>query len=301
KENTVTPGPPAPGFGTISVASLLSSLAPPMQSYSVDAVNGGFFTTSQGTKVIIPPNAFQTQSGQSLNGSLRIQFKDLYKKSDMLFSDMPTTMNTGAPLKSAGEFFIRVFSGAQVVIPAPGKKITITQPANGPVDHNMTAFANQLDTTGLQPVWVSAPLDSVTFTPTDYVFNMYGSYSSTPDSGSWCNSDNSGYFGAYPQTSLILTSTDNYPTYQTTVFLIFKNLNSMVHVYCDNYTNMGLSSFTYMYAPSGLQCTVVAVGSSNGQIFSSFTPITIGNNQTVNFKMSPTTSAAFKAAVKALD
>ena len=70
----------------------------------------------------------------------------------------------------------------------------------------------------------------------------------------------------------------------------------MVHVY-----NYGTNTFPYLYAPQGLQCTVVAVGVKGGTVYSSFTPITITSNQTVNFSMTATTTAAFESALTALN
>ncbi|MGP8213998.1 MAG: hypothetical protein ACLQQ4_00400 [Bacteroidia bacterium] len=93
-----------------------------------------------------------------------------------------------------------------------------------------------------------------------------------------------------------MQETDNPANYNTYVFLVFKNINSMVHVYQGTgYT------FPYAYAPVGLQCTVVAVGIKGGKVYSSFTPITISANETVNFTLSETTTAQFKTQLKALN
>jgi hypothetical protein len=51
----------------------------------------------------------------------------------------------------------------------------------------------------------------------------------------------------------------------------------------------------------GLECTVVAVGVKDKTLYSSFTPITISNNQIVNFTLSSTTTTAFIAQLKLLN
>ena len=70
----------------------------------------------------------------------------------------------------------------------------------------------------------------------------------------------------------------------------------MVHVY-----NSGYENFKYNYAPQGVQCTVVAVGFKGNTLYASYTPITIGTNQTVLFTLSPTTTSAFVAQIRTLD
>ena len=124
---------------------------------------------------------------------------------------------------------------------------------------------------------------------------MY-SFSSSNISGTWCNSDNSDYFSNYSQTNLTLHANDNPSDFNTDIFLVFKNVNSMVHVYKTTTTD-----FIYNFAPKGLECTMVAVGVKNNKLYSSFIPITIGSNQTVNFSLSVTTTDDFKKALKALD
>jgi len=102
-----------------------------------------------------------------------------------------------------------------------------------------------------------------------------------------------------PQTTLSLRPTDNADSFHTDVFLVFKTINSMVHVYRGY--NLTFQEFPYNYAPVGLACTVVAIGIKNGVLYSSFTPITISNNQIVNFTLSSTTTDAFIAQLKSLN
>ena len=268
------------------------------QHYTVDAVAGGSFTTPQGTVVTIAPNSFQTQAFVPVTGSVDIDFKDIYKKSDMLMSFVPTITYYGAPIKSGGEFYIKASQGGSALVLTGLKPILVAQPLNGKaVDTVMRPMVRVQDTighgqTGL--IWAINGTDTVRNSPSGYVFSLY-TFANPPDSGSWCNSDNPYYFSAYTQGTLTLTETDT-AQYGTAVFLVFSGINSMVHVY-----NGTGSTFPYNYAPIGLQCTVVAVGTKGGKLYSSFTPITISNNQTVNFSLSPTTTDAFKSSLQQLD
>jgi hypothetical protein len=263
-----------------------------LQNYSVDAAMGGAFTTPQGTVISIPPNAFTDPSGNIITGKVDIEFKDIYKKSDMLLSFMPTD-SYGWPLKSAGEFFIRAKSNNTPVKIAPQQKIQVNQPLNNnQVDSGMgmMPFFRQ-DSVGWR---MDSANTSLEFSASSYIFSLY-QFSSPLDSGTWCNSDNPYYFGRYTTTSLTIHENDAIQTYGTDVFLLFKNVNSMVHVYRDG------TDFPYQFAPLGLDCTIVAVGVKDKKLYSAFIPITIGNNQTVKFSLNQTTTDDFKAQLNLLN
>ncbi|HMT28332.1 MAG TPA: hypothetical protein PKD91_03525 [Bacteroidia bacterium] len=283
-----------------STSQFLAANAVPLQTFVINATTGGTFTTSQGTEVIIPANAFITQSGSPVTGSVQIKFKDVYKKSDMLFDKLSTHMLFGGPIKSAGMFFIKAGQGSQEVILDAGKKITVNQPLNGlPLDTQMVALDMARDS--IDVGWVfppmgtpSNPANSIIYTATDYVFSFY-QFSTPLDSGTWCNSDNPGYFSGNPITTLTLNPLDNANTFQTDVFLLFNNVNSMIHVYRSGAT------FKYYYAPQGSQCTMVAVGVKDGKLYASFKPVTITNNLTVNFTLTETTLDLFKTQLNLLN
>jgi hypothetical protein len=296
KKEKVDDNMPATSTSTTysSVKDFLSRNESKIQVFTINGNSGGSFTTVQGTIVNIPANAFITQTGGAVTGNVKIEFKDIYKKNEMLLSDMPTQTADGRMLKSGGEFFIKASINNSAVVLDSGKKISIEQPFQEAVgDQGMVPFIALQDTIGQG--WWPAPQDSITLTTSSYIFALY-SFSNPADSGTWCNSDNQAYFNSYTQTSLTIHSNDDPSLFSTDVFLVFSNINSMIHVY-----SYGTNDFPYDYAPVGLQCTVVAIGAKDGKLFSSFTPITISTNQVVNFTLAATTDAAFKAQLNALN
>ncbi|MBK7667690.1 MAG: hypothetical protein IPJ32_10320 [Sphingobacteriaceae bacterium] len=226
----------------------------------------------------------------------------------MLFSDIPTINNSGELLKSGGEFWINATSNNAALKVRSAAPITIKQPLNGLLqDTAMRPFILGLDA-NLAPQWninnnsVANPFftTSLSSSPNQYIFTLYGNLTSSLSAGTWCNSDNPNYFKAFTQSTITAHSTTSLTGYQTDVFLIFKNnISCMIHVYKASPTN--IDDFPYKYAPIGLQCTMVAVAVKNGNVYSSFVPITISAGQTVNFTLSQTTTDDFKAAVNALN
>jgi len=265
---------------------------------SISASSGGTFTTTQGTIVKVPANAFIDNSGNIVTGIVDVEFKDIYLKSDMLMNDKPTVTFWGTPLKSGGEFFIRAKSGNVAVNLNGANPIIIVQPA-AKVDSAMVPFLGNVNAGVL--AWGDSVQGQATLKDSvaNYIFSLYR-FNYPADSGTWCNSDNSTYFSAYPQTTLTLHANDVVDSFRTEVFLVFTGINSMVHVY-RSYTPTNSQDFPYNYAPVGLSCTVVAIGVRNGHLYSSFTPITISNNLTTSFTLNQITTAAFMTQLKTLN
>lgn len=273
-----------------------------MQTFRFDAAAGGSFVTTQNTTISIPGNAFSQATGE-----VTLEFKDIYKKSDMLLSNMTTDMVGGKPLKSGGEFYIKASKDGVALTIAADKKIFVLQPVYAVADGEMKAFvAIKEQPEDNQKAWVDSETDTVTIlkgSPTNtltaplqmYVYSLY-KFTPPSDSGTWCNSDNSQYFAAFTQTALNIRV--NQKGYVADLFLCFKDVNSMVHVYPAN--NIG-DDFKYAYAPVGLSATIVALAAHEGKIYASFTPITISSNQTVNIDLTETTTQDFKTKLKALD
>jgi hypothetical protein len=279
-----------------SVADFYKENCVKTQKYTVNGVTGGNFTTPNGTTVTIPANCFVTAGNGPVTGNVTIHFKDIYSQSDMLLSDVPTNFFDGTPLKSGGEFFINALVGDSALQIAPGMKIDIEQPLNGLVqDTAMKAMVLLPDTMQAGNIaaggWFINQVNNVQSTPSSYIFSLY-QFSGTNGAGTWCNSDNPSYFQSYTNTTLTVNSINGY---DMDVFLIFKNVNSMVHVY------QGGGNYPYVYAPVGLECTVVAIGMKDQKLHASFSPVTITNSLSVNPSFEEMTTEDFKEKLSKLN
>ncbi len=95
---------------------------------------------------------------------------------------------------------------------------------------------------------------------------------------------------------MTMTATDNVSDYGTNLYLIFSSVNTVIRI--NSFVN---NPFIYQYAPTGLNCTLVAIGYKDGKLYSALKPIAIANNTNVSFTLSETTDQAFKDAVNALN
>lgn len=290
---TTWSNPTIPHYGSMKDFYALNAVK--SQAFSVDGATGTTITTSQGTVITIPANAFVTLGGNPVTGPVNIEYKEIYKKSDMLFSDKPTILFDGRPLKSGGEFFMKATSNGDAVQLAPGYHITVEQPLNGfPFDPGMSAFTALTDTFRWVPANNAGAIDSAG-SLTGYIYQLF-TFNPPEDSGTWYNCDSPTPFNSYSLTTLTLHANEDPQLYGTDVFLIFSEVNSMVHIY-----SSGANDYPYQYAPEGMNCTAVAVGVRDSILYCSFTPITIGTNQTVNCSLHPTTDAAFQQQMDALN
>lgn len=288
---------PGPESGTYSsLNNFYVQNGVPLQTYNINGTTGGTFTSPQGTVVIIPPNAFITQAGAPVPGNVIVEFKDIYKKSDMLLSDKTTNMYWGRALKSGGEFFIKAISGGSPVLLASGKKITANQPASltGDVDTTMGAYVLLQDSAAGLGNWYGSQYNNVVSTAYSYVYSLF-QFSQPDSSGTWSNTDSPYPFASYVPNVLTLHPIDDPKIFSMDVFLVFSNITTVVHVYRYGF------DFPDYYAPVGMQCTAVVIGLKDGKLYSSFVPITISANQTVNFSLSETSTKEFRAKLQTLN
>lgn len=269
-----------------------------LQTYFINASSGGTFTTPKGTHVTIPANCFVKGNNSIVSGNVIIQFKDIYSKSDMLLSDVGTTFINGAPMVSGGEFFINALQGDSALQIDSGKFIAIEQPfLDGEVRDTAMEAMIMIDPKdsiqgGNNGGWSISPGDTLLYNTTNYVFNLY-QFSGNNGGGTWCNSDNPYYFSAFSTTTLTVNKPSGFNDLD--VFLVFKNVNSMVHVYSDG------TNFPYNYSPVGQECTVVVIGVKDDKLYASFSPVTITSNLSVNPSLTETTTDNFKAILNSLN
>lgn len=286
-------GEPETGYG--STADFFAANASPMQVYNIDGATGGNITTPKGTVITIPAAAFINQNGDSIVGNVQIDFKDVYKKSEMVLNLLSTHIFWNyQPLKSAGMFYFKAGQGSEQLALRPGKSIMVAQPLNGlPVDTGMQAywFRTEDGISGWAPVSWGGTTDSLTFTNTNYIYYL----NSVFGSGNWYNTDNPDVFPGYPLTTLYLLPPSDFSAYSVVAFLYFSDINTVIKL------SPHSSKLIYDYVPVGRECTIITLGIKDQIMYASLTPITIVDSMTVNVPLYETTEADFLAQLNSLN
>jgi len=244
----------------------------------------------------------------TVTGDVQIDFKDIYKRSDMFWSNKPASFlsndNSGLPLKSAGEFYIKASQNGEAlqVGTSADDTLLVIQPLfdaydafihpYGEMVHNDTVFLWGWNVAQGDNIM---PLSDTIGNAIGYIYTIY--YFQNPINGSWLNSDCDLPMGT------VFTTLSMHPSFSSSdfdeveMFFILSDVRSTAHLYKDY--NSG--DFIYNHAPFGYNATVVALGLKDGNLYSSFTPVTITNNLTVDFGLQQTTDVQFKAAIEALN
>ncbi|MFB0923775.1 MAG: hypothetical protein QMB65_00600 [Vicingaceae bacterium] len=256
------------------------------QSFTVDASTWSSFTGSKGTYAYIPANSFKDNSGNIVSGNISIELIEIQTKADMIWMNKTTTSN-GQLLVSGGELSIKAFQNGEQLTLSQNGYVSIQMPTNNPT--NMSLFSGTEDAIG-NVNWDSTGTTVPVDTSGGFNFTIQsGTFSN--DSLGWINCD---YF--YNQSNLTTLSVippTNHDGTNTSIYLFFNNIYSVAPAAW----NSNSSNFqSYLNSlPIGEQITIVAVSDINGQMYSSFTPITLTANHSETITLSSTTALAFQA------
>lgn len=263
---------------------------------SVDAAAGGTFHTSDGLTVIILPSSLQFPNGQLVTGKIHIETMIVRHKGDMVRLDKPTT-SFGRVLISGGEIFIRIKKENQELQLAPGKGIYIkyTDPAPSPL---MKVFYGD-ESNPERFNWVPATNQSSRVN-VDTIGTSIG-YSLFSTQLRWINCD---YFAdsSGPRVNVTTSLPADYTNANTSVYLVFKEIKSVVGMYGD----MTTKRFSSPKVPSGKAAVVITITKKGtNSYYLGHETIIIGQTslngiQTVPLKPQPTSLTDIKAYLSTL-
>lgn len=268
------------------------------QSYTIDANSWQYITANEGTIITVPANAFVDAAGNPVSGSIDIEVIEVLTQADMLLTNMPTTSG-GQMLISGGELNIEAFQNGQELSLAAGSSLNIMVP-DDVMDFNMEMFLPQTGANGEFEDWIPANNMPVNFAVDSANVDSSGWYQfDFSETGlGWLNCDYFYNSGA-TLTSVAVTVPSAHDSGNTDVFLHVSGMNSLIGL---TGWDAGSNSFvSYQNSiPEGLACTVVCLSEINGQMYSSFTPITVVTNHVEVVPMTATTNAQIISDLNAL-
>ncbi len=289
--------------------SIINSNQPTKHVATINATTGGTIIGAN-TRLQFWGNAFTDAAGNIVTGNVQIELQEFYKKPQMVLANK-TTGGTEGLLDSRGEAYINYTqNGTQLRLRAGygviyfnshsnsepmniytgrtnGNLADITWDKNTTVAPTTSYFTCVYDTT-TQPVWV----DSSTMALCDTL------YSFPMDTLHWNNCD---YFVEmnYPNlTDLTMGIPSGYDNNNTTVYVVFKPINSVFRVV--NFANQSFILDNIYKVPVNMQATIVALNYHNGGWYSCFKDITISAHDVETLTFTPTTIADYVALVNSL-
>ena len=218
-----------------TLATFTRTYGAPTQTFTFNASSSGVFTSSIGNQILVYPNSFVLPDGRALpvNTSIKIEFREIETKANMILSAMPTISN-GQPLESAGEYYFKATAG-NTRLRMSGNGRIYMQTANRPSstrNNAMQLFFGQNTPNGFN--WLpQSQQDSISGirTSRDSV-NTTGSYFNyfitlNNDSLGWINCD--AFLNVNPNTPVsVAVNGQNVTADNTAIYLVFTNRNSVL-------------------------------------------------------------------------
>lgn len=255
----------------------------------------------EGTQVTFPKNSIVRKNGERMNGKVKIELKEFYKKSDMLLANL-TTVSGKEILETAGMVYLKVTSLDEELTVKEDQEITL-QMAPGGDKNRMQTFNGQVHSDLVD--WVPYTSTVTVLTAGESVdddrFKGDGSYSREKEAADaliitssklgWINCDR---FYKYPNKTQLLVEIDT--AYKPVLRLVFKDMNSILPAY---YNQNGKMSFGGI--PIGQKATLIAFGNLNGEHYFAIKDIIISTNHYEDLKLTKTNPDSIEVELKKLN
>ncbi len=263
---------------TAPVFALQTSLLPePVRdSFEVNA-NIANITLTNGVQCTFPPLALVTTAGAPVTGKVYVEVRMVKTKGEMIMLNKPTISN-GNVLISAGELFVSVNKNGQALQLAPNAKIYLRY-TDVPTNQQMKLFLGDESNT-TQFNWKPGTSSSDTVAVGPQVYEIATTHLR------WLSC-------AYPfdttgiTRSLVTASLpSSYTNANTSVFLVFREMRSVVGMYPDITERRFISG----KVPNGKVATVVVISKQGNDYFLGKETVTTGvNASTANVQKVPVT------------
>jgi hypothetical protein len=269
------------------------------QAFTVNVDNStAVITGSEGSTITIPKDAFVTASGQPVTGNISIELVEIFDQTGMVLSDRPTTSN-GQLLISGGEIYIGATADGQQLELNDNTTILISLPEDS-MEAGMTIFTGSADssqfnwtvvpdvinsqTGGTDTSWTNDTTSYFYYDPSRYIF--------TVTTLGWINCDK--FYNAPSTTDISIVCSGIEPTQDTRVYIIFKNINSVVSVWNNSSPNV----FNSNNVPVGELVTIIAFSLKDGKEYIGTAEATISANLSTTLQLTEASEAEIVALIK---
>lgn len=227
-------------------------------------------TTPFGIQCHFPPNCCATSAGQPVTGKVQVEIRVLRKKGDMIRLDKPSTYNDSM-LVTAGQIFIQLKKGGQLLQLAPGVRINIRY-TDLPINPQMKFFMGD-DSNTQYFNWLPTPTPSL-----DTIFMGAQSYDIYTKRLQWISVAT--LFDLNVTNPKIKISADlaaYFTNANTIAFTVFKDIRSVIAMKGD----LSARKFISGKLPIGKAVTVVVISKQGNDYYlgheSAVTQITAAN------------------------
>lgn len=231
----------------LTFSTELKSIAPSAQLFHVDVANGASIQGYKGTRLMFPPNAFFTQDGNPVSGTVIIELVEIYDRGGMIMHQKPTISNNQL-LVSGGEVYIKAtqdeaeltYNGAYIAFPN----------TNAVVDEMQLFVFTDGTWATLDP---DSSLTPVPGAPPEYIGKLPGNFN-------WINCD---YFynNPNPPVPIHVNLSGVSPGDSTLLYIVFTDFLSVAGAYP---VNGSTNDYVWSNCPTGVNIKLVGISWNNG-------------------------------------
>jgi hypothetical protein len=262
----VTPTTPA---SVNTIAEVFAANGAQPQSVTVSGSAAQTFST-QGVKIDIPANAFQTQQGAAVTGTVSLTMKGVLNKKDIILTGAPAN---GGPnnklIATKGCIKVSASQNGQTLRLKPGLNfyVNVEEPGTLPANNMKKFYAQKVSTADSTICWQADP---DTLNLSSYMDTLSGKYyyRARIDSANWLNVG-AKWDTVATKTSVTVTLGSQFNKTNTAVYISLNGVMVVGALY-----EISPNTFRISNIPVGRAVNIVAIGIIDGQYYSAIMPTT---------------------------
>jgi hypothetical protein len=270
----------------LNVEKLMADLATDPVTREINAERGGIITTPDSVTVEFPANSCVTKNNRACTGNLSVEILVLRKKGEFLLNNVPTT-SLGRQLISGGAVRIKVSQNGEEVklarpftapyrvkfqststTPDPAMKLFEGTP-EGRFKFDWIPIQNVAGTSN--PPFLRAWADSIQRRP-------IAGFELLLDRFSWINCDKFSGDSTTLTNKFCVAMADTFTNQNTSVFVVFKDINSVLSLAGDGKTKQFCVPTNYRGLPIGKVVNIVSISTIKDRIYIGKKEVTIAPN-----------------------
>lgn len=295
---------------SLNIEKLMSDLATTPVVREINAERGGIITTPDGTLVEFPANSCVTKNNRPCTGNLTVEILVLRKKGEFLLNNVPTT-SLGRQLISGGAVRVKVSqNGEEVKLarPFPTSYRVKFQSASTTIDPAMKLFEGKSEGR-FKFDWI--PIQGTSGRDVPFLGTWRDTIQGRASAGfelfldrfAWINCDKFSGDSTNLTNKFCVALPDTFTNQNTSVFVVFKEINSVVSLVGDGKTKQFCVPNGYRGLPIGKIVNIISISAVKDRIYIGKKEVTIAANTTataIRLEITVTTKEAVKEIISNL-
>ncbi len=272
---------------SLNIEKLMADLATVPVVREINAERGGIITTPDSVTVEFPANSCVTKNNRPCTGNLTVEVLVLRRKGEFLLNNVPTT-SLGRQLISGGAVRIKVSqSGEEVKLARPfTNPYRVKFQAASPIpDPAMRLFEGKFEGR-FKFDWI--PMQTIGGTTVPSLRTWKDSIQARPMAGfelfldrfNWINCDKFSGDSTNLTNRFCVALPDTFTNQNTSVFVVFKEINSVVSLAGDSRTKQFCVPSGYRGLPIGKVVNIISISTVKDRIYIGKKEVTIAPNTT---------------------